>query len=144
MAFELIQDFQYTNTEMEIMSLPKGTKIEKKVGDHYIFHIRKKEYRLDKRIVENNPLHFKKVDLTTQIQEILKKNKNHNSPKLAKIVVEFIETVYMSNMELVDLDILETMLNACRLKFKETQDDKWLIPLKELNWGADADGVFKN
>lgn len=142
MEFELIKDFQYTNSEMQIMTLPKGT-VLKKSGEYFSFFIRKKEYKIDKRVVENNPDHFKKIDILTQLQDIIKKNKSSNSPKLAKLIFDFLQKQVLSESELVDYDTVEIMLNACRLQYKTTHDEKWLIPFEKVEWDADSDGVYK-
>lgn len=142
--FILKKDFQYTTSDDQILTLNVGTKIDSKDGDHYIITKGRKEYKINKSIVENNPEFFEKVDLQTQLQAILKKNSKRTSPKTAEIIHDYLTDEYFYNKELVENDLLETMLDACRLQYMSTEDDKWLIPIQRLGWNIDSKGVFKN
>ena len=142
--FILKKDFQHTTSDNKILSLDIGTKLDSKRGDYYIISKARKEYEIHKDIVENNPEFFEKIDLQTQLQAILKKNSKRTSPKTAEILFEFLENEYFSGKELVEEELIRTMLDACRLQYIETEDEKWLIPIQRLGWGVDGKGVFKN
>ncbi len=144
MVYILIQDFQHTTSDGTILTLKKGTKIDRKEGDDYVISQARKEYRIKSVIVENNPNFFEKVDLKAQILNLLKENNKRTMPKTAEILAEFFEKQFLSDKELVDDDILKTTLEACRQMYFTTKEDKWLIPIKKLGWDADTKGVFKN
>ena len=71
MIYVLIQDFQHTTSDGAIMTLKKGTKIERKDGDEYVIPLARKEYRIKSVIVENNPNFFEKIDMKVQIFNLL-------------------------------------------------------------------------
>lgn len=139
----LKQDFQYTTSTKQILSLKIGTKIDKKDGDHYVVSKARKEYKIHQDIVENNPEFFEKQDLRTQLQDILKKNSKRTAPKTAEILELFLLEEYLFEKELVDIALVKQMLDACRLMYMETEEEKWLEPIHKLGWNVDAKGVFK-
>ena len=141
--YVLTQDFQYTTSNNKILTLKSGTKIDKKEGDHYIISKARTEYKIHKDIVDNNPDIFEQVNLQTQIQEILKKNSKSTSPKTAKILHNFLVEEHFYGKDLVEIDDLKVMLDACRMMYMETENDKWLEPIQHLGWNVDAKGVFK-
>ncbi len=144
MVYLLIQDFQHTTSDGQILTLKKGTKIDRKDGDDYVINVFSKEYRIKSVIVENNPTFFEKTDLKAQLQALLKSNSKRTTPKLAEILADFFEHTYIGkNKQVVDIDILETALDACRLQFIETKEDKFLRPIEKLGWDVDSKGVFK-
>jgi hypothetical protein len=143
MAYELIQDFHYTNSQKQISILKKGTRFDSLVDDFYLFKIGKVTYRLDKETVEGNPDYFKRVDLETLLADLIKKNKKATSPRLAKMIKDFFETHYLNNAEIVNNELLMVMLEACRIQFFEKNDSAYLKPFKTLGYKCDDNGVFK-
>lgn len=141
--YVLKQDFQHLTSTKQILTLKTGTKIDTKEGDFYIITKSRKKYQIHKDIVENNPDFFEKVDLKTQIQDILKKNNKRTAPKMADILHEFLSEEYLFNKEIVDIDQVEVMLEACRQQYIATEEDKWLLPISRLGWSVDGKGVFK-
>lgn len=139
----LKQDFQYTTSTKQILLLKAGTKIDKKNGDHYVISKARKEYRIPKDIVETNPDFFEKQDLRSQLQDILKTNSKRTAPKTAEILEDFLVNQYLFEKELVEIDLIKDMLEACRLMYMETKEDKWLEPIHKLGWNVDAKGVFR-
>ena len=144
MIYILIQDFQHTTSDGQILTLKKGTKIERKEGDEYVISLSRKEYRIKGVIVEKNPTFFEKVDLKAQITNLLKENNKRTIPKTAEILTEFFETEFLKDKELVDFEILKTTLEACRLQYIATKEDKWLMPIQKLKWNLDSKGVYKD
>lgn len=143
MIYVLIQDFQHTASDGQILTLKKGIKIDRKEGDEYVISQARKEYRIKSVIVENNPTFFEKVDLKSQILNILKVNSKRTAPKTAEILSEFFEKEYLGDKELVDIDTLKITLDACRQMWLATKEDKWLLPIHNLKWNVDSKGVFK-
>lgn len=139
----LKQEFQYTTSEGVILTLKVGTKIDRKEGDEYVISQLRKEYRLQAIIVENNPNFFEKVDLKSQLTTLCKAESKRTAPKMAEILVDFINKEVIGTKDLVEEKTIETMLEACRLMYLSTKEDKWLVPFKDLNWVADAKGVSK-
>jgi len=144
MIYILIQDFQHTTSDGQILTLKKGTKIERKEGDEYVISLSRKEYRIKGVIVEKNPTFFEKVDLKAQIANLLKENNKRTIPKTAEILTEFFENEFLKDKELVDFEILKTTLEACRLQYIATKEDKWLMPIQKLKWNLDSKGVYKD
>lgn len=144
MIYILLQDFQHTTSDGQILTLKKGVKIDRKEGDEYVIISARKEYRIKATIIENNPNFFEKVDLKSQLVNLLKANSKRTIPKTADILSDFFEKEFLSDKELVEYEILKTALDACRLMFLSTKEDKWLIPIQNLGWTADAKGVSKN
>jgi hypothetical protein len=142
MLYNIIQDFQHTTSDGVILTLKKGTKIDKKDNDDYIISMSKKEFRIRSIIVENNPLFFQRVDLKSRILSLLKENTKRTMPKTAEILADFMESEFSSENTVSD-DILKTTLEACRLMYISTKDDKWLIPIHKLGWDVDNNGVFR-
>lgn len=144
MIYILIQDFQHTTSDGQILTLKKGVKIDRKELDEYVISQARKEYRIKAAIVENNPNFFEKVDLKAQILNILKSNNKRTAPKTAEILSEFFEKEFLGDKELVDTDVLKTALEACRQLYISTQNDMWLVPIHKLKWNVDSKGVFKD
>jgi hypothetical protein len=144
MVYILIQDFQHTTSDGQILTLKKGTKIDRKEGDEYVISLARKEYRIKSIIVENNPTFFEKIDLKAQILNILKENSKRTMPKTAEILSEFFEKDFLGDKELVDIEVLKTTLEACRQMYIATKEEKWLVPIQKLKWNVDAKGVFKD
>ncbi len=144
MIYVIIQDFQHTASDGQILTLKKGTKIDKKEGDEYIISQARKEYRIKAVIVENNPTFFEKISLKTQLMNILKENSKRTIPKTADILSEFFEKEFLSEKELVEYDVLKVTLEACRQLYITTQNDMWLVPIQKLGWNVDGKGVFKD
>ena len=142
MLYNIIQDFQHTTSDGVILTLKKGTKIIRKENDDYIISMSKKEFRIRSIIVENNPLFFQKVDLKSRILVLLKENTKRTMPKMAEILSDFIDTEFSEENSVND-DILKISLEACRLMYINTKDDKWLVPIHKLGWDVDNNGVFK-
>jgi hypothetical protein len=144
MIYLIIQDFQHTASDGQILTLKKGTKIDKKDGDEYVISQARKEYRIKAVIVENNPTFFEKISLKTQLMNILKENSKRTIPKTAEILSEFFEKEFLNEKELVDYDVLKVTLEACRQMYITTQNDMWLVPIHKLGWNVDGKGVFKD
>lgn len=144
MIYVLIQDFQYTTSSGEILTLKKGTGIDRKEGDDCIISLARKEYRIKSIIVENNPQFFEKIDLKSKLVSLFKANTKRTAPKMAEIVEEFIKKEILEDKELVDHDILKSSLEACRQMYISTENDKWLLIIKNAGWSIDGKGVFKN
>ena len=142
----LINDFQHISSDGKIELLKTNTKIQERDGNFYLIKINRKTLRLNKEIVENTPNYFKKVDLRTSIQDILKKNNKSKSPKLSQLIVEYLDNDYFHGKELIEDDVVKVMLDACRLMFKETEDEKWIEPIDHMidkGWLVDAKGISK-
>jgi hypothetical protein len=142
MIYILIQDFQHTTSDGQILTLKKGVKIDRKELDEYVISQARKEYRIKAAIVENNPNFFEKVDLKSQILNVLKQKRT--APKTAELLSEFFEKEFLGDKELVDIDTLKTALEACRQMYITTQNDMWLVPIHKLKWNVDSKGVFKD
>src|SRR6478735_1965315 len=144
MIYILIQDFQHTTSDGQILLLKKGAKIDRRENDYYIISLSRKEYKIKAIIVEKNPLFFHKVDLKTQILSILKTNNKRTAPKLAELLSDFFIKEHLEGKDYVDVENLRIMLEACRLQYLLTKDEKWLLPIHNLKWDVDVNGVFKN
>lgn len=142
MAYELVQDFQYINDKKQILTLPKGTKVENEKDGYFIFKVRGKTLSLETDLVVNNPEFFKKTDWVIDLAEILKKNKKATSPRLAKIVGEFFTDSVMKGQTLVSEQLLHTMLEACRIQYYSLKDESFLEPIKKLGWSYNERGVY--
>jgi len=142
--FILKQDFQHLDSTNQLHILKAGTRIDKLEGNFYLIIKSRKKLQIPKDVVEKNPDFFEKIDLRTQLQNIIKKNKSRTAPKLAEIIELFLEDEYFSGKDLVDIDTLRVMLEACRQKYMETEDDTWLEPIQKLGWNADGKGVYKD
>jgi hypothetical protein len=91
MSYELIEDYQCINSKKQICVVSKGTKISKEVNGFFEVTSKKDNILIEKDIVVNNPQYFKKIDLVTELADILKKNKKSTAPKLAKIVSDYFQ-----------------------------------------------------
>ena len=144
MAYELIKDFQYTNEDNKILTLPQGTLLEMVVDNNYIFKIKTRDYKLEQTIVENNPTFFKKRTVGVLLTELIKKNKKRTAPKLSEMIIdEIINKELVKGREFITLDSVEIVVKACYLKFKDSNKEEYLIPIHELGYGIDSDGLFK-
>lgn len=143
MIYLLIQDFQHTTSDGQILCLKKGTKIDRKENDEYVISLARKEYRIKSIIVEKNPTFFEKVDLKSQITNILKLNNKRTIPKTAEILSEFFDKEFLNDKDLIDKDVLKIALEACRLQYISSKEEKWLYPIHIMNWDVDAKGVYK-
>jgi hypothetical protein len=144
MIYILKKDFQHTASDGVILFLKVGTKIDRKDGDEYIITQARKEFRIKAVIVENNPTFFEKIDLKAQLTTLCKINVKRTAPKMAEILVDFIDKEILADKELVDNEQMKVVLEACRLQYISTKEDKWLIPIQKLGWSVDSKGVFKN
>lgn len=145
--FNLMQDFHYTSSDGQIIILKKGTKIEKRdsVSGDYIFILNKIEFKIKAIVVESNPTYFQKIDIKTKLTNLLKLNSKRTAPKLAEILIEFIDQEYFSGgNQLLDIETIKTVLDASRLQYISSKEEKWLIPLKKLGWKANEKGIFKD
>lgn len=142
MAYELVKDFQYINEKKQILTLPKGTKVENEKEGFYIFKVRGKTLSLEKDLVIANPEYFKKIDWITEVAEILKKNRKTTSPKLAKIIGEYVNKEVLKGHELVTEQLLTIMLEACRIQYYSLKDESFLEPIKKLGWSYNEKGIF--
>lgn len=144
MAYELIKDFQYTNEDNKILTLSQGTMLDQEVGDYYVFKIKNRDYKLEKNIVENNPAFFKKRTVDTLLAELIKKNKKRTAPKLTEMIMEdIIDGEILKGRELITPESIEIVVKACFLQFKASSKEEYMIPIHELGYGIDADGLFK-
>ncbi len=143
MAYELIQDFQYTTTQKQILKLEKGTRLDEEDKNFFIIKIKNTIFKLEKDIVINNPEYFKKVDWNTEISEIIKKNKKATSPKLASLITTYISESFLKDNTIVAEDLLFTMMDACRIQYYSLKDEKYLEPINKLGWFYNEKGVYK-
>lgn len=142
MAYELIKDFQYINDKKQILTLPKGTKVENEVDNFFIFKVKGKTLSLEKDLVMTNPEFFKKIDWVIELAEILKKNRKSTSPKLAKTIGEFVEKEVLKNHEVVPQPLLLIMMEACRIQYYSIKDETFLEPIIKMDWSYNEKGVY--
>ena len=142
MAYELVQDFQYTNDKKQILTLKKGTKLETEVDGFYIFKVQGRTMSLERDLVINNPDFFKKIDWVVDLAEVLKKNRKATSPKLAKIIGEYVQTNVLEGHEMVPHELMEIMMEACRIQYYDTKDENYLRPIKKMGWAYNEKGVY--
>lgn len=142
MAYELVQDFQYINDKKQILTLPKGTKVENEKDGFFIFKVRGKTLSLEMELVMSNPEFFKKTDWVIDLAELLKKNRKATSPRLAKMIGDFVVSDVMKGQTLVNEAILHTMMEACRIQYYSIKDESFLEPIKKLGWSYNERGVY--
>jgi hypothetical protein len=91
MSYELIEDYQCVNSKKQITIIPKGIRLDNAIEGNYKVKVKGDVFLIEEDVVLSNPQYFKKIDLTSELTEIFKKNKKATAPKLAKIVVEYLE-----------------------------------------------------
>lgn len=146
MYYRLKKDFQHINSNQKIETIKEGTEIKDKQGDYYIAFQNKQKIEIPAEIVENNPEYFEKYDLQSQLESVIRKNKKDNkiNRKFAENVVDFLYNEYFLDKEIVSEDLIETMLEACRQMYMNTEDESWLYPIQQLGYTVDEYGIQKN
>lgn len=143
MLYKIIQDFQYLNSENVISVLKKGLTIDRRDGQDYIISALRKDIRINVSIVESNPNFFEKTDIKSQLTTIIKESKGKSVLKTVDVLDNFINDEVINNKILVSYDLLSEMLDACRLMYKNTENEKWLLPINKLGWSVDENTVYK-
>lgn len=138
--YKLINDFQHTDSTGKIMVLKAGVLIERLEGINYIFKLNKKEYKINKNIVESNPDYFERIDFETILVDYLKKNSKRPYKKIAEGITELIEDEYIKEREIVDSSSLKIALQACLLMYQADQNRDWIKAIDSLGYDMDDNG----
>lgn len=134
-------DFQYTdNNSGTIFILKPGVEFNYLDKMNYIFKHGRKEYKIQKSILENNPTFFEMVNFEVLLIDLLKKINTKSYKKKAEDIIELIDDNYIGDREIVDKTALKTTLKACLCQYQTTNDSEWLKPIDDLGYTIDDDG----
>jgi len=143
MRYEVIKDFQYTNEKMQIMILSENQVLDKYDDDWYIFTVRNKGYEIGSKLVENNPLYFKKVDWRPDLLREMKKNKKSTTAAIHKQVVSYFDSSVLFEKDIVENEHLIELLKLAREKYNVSGEKYYLDLFDNVGWAFDEDRIWK-
>jgi hypothetical protein len=142
MAYELIEDFQWVNSKKQISIISKGVNLGNEVDGYFEIKIKGNLFRIEKDIVLNNPQYFKKVDLVSEVTDILKNNKKTTAPRLAKILADYIDESVLNGKTLVDTEKLVVVLTTLKELYFDTNIQSYGELINSLGYTYDRYRVY--
>jgi uncharacterized protein (DUF3084 family) len=125
---KLIQDFQFISDDKKIYVLKKGTVLEE-----YFYKYKEISLKIDKDIIDNNPLYFETIDWKTELLLYIKTSKLPTPAVLTKKLIPFIEDMILSSIQqistplsddmILELEQKESDLNRRDLKIKDKEEE---------------------
>lgn len=126
---KLIQDFQFISDDKKIYVLKKGTILEE-----YYYKYKEISLKIDKDIIDNNPLYFETIDWKTELLLHIKVSKLPTPAVLTKKLIPFIEDMILSSIpqtvatplsddRILELEQKESDINRRDLKVKDKEEE---------------------
>jgi uncharacterized protein (DUF3084 family) len=123
---KLTQDFQLLSDDKKIYVLKKGTILEE-----YLYKLKDISLKIDKDIIDNNPLYFDLIDWKTELLLYVKSSKLPTPAVLTKKLIPFIEDMILSSIQQVSTPLSDD--RNLELEQKESDLNRRDIKVNDRN-----------